>query len=191
MAGLITGGCGCGAVRFEIDRPLLSASYCHCTRCQHRTGSGAAATARAESRSVRVVEGADALRGWAPEGGREKVFCVQCGSALFSCEPGTQDYTGVRLAAIEVTPLVEQVGAEARALDRLQELLGDDRVGVDVGTIERCDQPFLAYEFFHVSAWTSESPRQPSPRPCRCRARCCTLRAQRTRPRASTLRIAS
>ena len=104
MVALITGMCGCGAVRFEIDRPLLSASYCHCTRCQHRTGSGAAATARAEQGSVRIVEGADALRGWAPEGGREKVFCTQCGSALFSCEPGSREYTGVRLGAIEGDP---------------------------------------------------------------------------------------
>ncbi len=126
MARLITGGCGCGAVRFEIDRPLLSASYCHCTRCQHRTGSGAAATARAESRSVRVVEGADALRGWAPEGGREKVFCVQCGSALFSCEPGTQDYTGVRLAAIDGDPGVRPGSRQFVAYAACWEEIPDD-----------------------------------------------------------------
>jgi len=104
MASPLTGRCGCGIVRFVVDRPLLSAAYCHCTRCQHRTGSGAAATARAESGSVRIVEGADALRGWAPEGGREKVFCAQCGSALFSCDPGSHDYTGVRLGAIDGDP---------------------------------------------------------------------------------------
>ena len=33
----LTGGCLCGGVRFEIDEPLVSASYCHCTRCQRRT----------------------------------------------------------------------------------------------------------------------------------------------------------
>ena len=55
----LTGRCGCGTVRFEVDRPFLSASYCHCTRCQHRTGSGAAATARAEPGSVRILQGAD------------------------------------------------------------------------------------------------------------------------------------
>ena len=53
---------------------------------------------------MRIVEGADSLRGWVPEGGREKVFCMQCGSALFSCDPGSRDYTGVRLGAIEGDP---------------------------------------------------------------------------------------
>jgi hypothetical protein len=43
---------------------------------------------------------------------------------------------------IQVTPFVEQVGAEAAALDRLQELLGDDRVGIDVGAIQRRHQSF-------------------------------------------------
>ena len=80
----IAGGCGCGAVRFEVSRPFVSAAYCHCTRCQRRTGAGAAATARAEPGTVRITQGKDELHGWAPEGGREKVFCVRCGSGLFS-----------------------------------------------------------------------------------------------------------
>ena len=99
----ITGGCGCGAVRFEVTRPFVSASYCHCTRCQRRTGTAAAATARAEPGTVRILAGEDQLRGWTPEGGREKVFCVRCGSALFSRDPGG-DYTGVRLGAVDGDP---------------------------------------------------------------------------------------
>ena len=43
------------------------------------------------------------------------------------------------LARIEVAPVVEQVDAEAGALDRLQVLLGDDRVGIDVGAIDAGD----------------------------------------------------
>jgi hypothetical protein len=126
MAALITGGCGCGTVRFAIDQPLLSASYCHCTRCQRRTGTAAAATARAEPGSVRIVAGADSLRCWAPEGGREKVFCVECGSALFSCEPGSQDYTGVRLGAIEGDPGVRPENRQFVAYAACWEDLPDD-----------------------------------------------------------------
>jgi hypothetical protein len=100
----IIGGCGCGAVRFEVSRPFVSAAYCHCTRCQRRSGSAAAATARAEPGSVRVTHGESELRAWAPEGGREKVFCARCGSALFSREPGTTDNTGVRLGVIDGDP---------------------------------------------------------------------------------------
>ena len=54
--------------------------------------------------SVRIVSGEEELRAWAPEGGREKVFCARCGSALFSREPGSTDATGVRLGAIDGDP---------------------------------------------------------------------------------------
>jgi hypothetical protein len=126
MSGVIEGGCGCGAVRFEVTRPFLSAAYCHCTRCQRRTGTAAAATARAEPGSVRIVQGEEALRGWAPEGGREKVFCVECGSALFSCEPGSKDYTGVRLGAVDGDPGVRPQTRQFVAFAALWEDIPDD-----------------------------------------------------------------
>src|SRR6266545_4922660 len=39
------GGCMCERVRFEIAEPLLGALYCHCKRCQRRTGSAFSVTA--------------------------------------------------------------------------------------------------------------------------------------------------
>ena len=103
MEPALTGGCGCGAVRFTVAKPFLSAGYCHCTRCQRRSGTAASANARADPGSVRVVQGEAELRAWAPEGGREKVFCVRCGSALFSRAPG-EEITGVRLGAVDGDP---------------------------------------------------------------------------------------
>lgn len=122
----ITGGCGCGAVRFEVSTPFVSAAYCHCTRCQRRTGTGAAATARAEPGSVRVTRGEDELRAWRPEGGREKVFCGSCGSALFSREPGTTDNIGVRLGAIDGDPGVRPESRQFVAYAACWEAIPDD-----------------------------------------------------------------
>ncbi len=34
-----TGGCLCGAIRYEITGPPLVAYPCHCTACQRLTGS--------------------------------------------------------------------------------------------------------------------------------------------------------
>ena len=99
-----TGSCGCGAVRFEVTAPLVSAAYCHCTRCQRRTGTAKSANARVEPGSVRVVAGEDELREWEPEGGFAKIFCGRCGSALFSRAPDSSDYSGVRLGAIDGDP---------------------------------------------------------------------------------------
>ena len=53
------------------------------------------------------------------------------------------------LAVVQVAPLVKQVGAKARALDRLQELLGDDRVGVDVFTVHGGDEALVNDKLVH------------------------------------------
>jgi hypothetical protein len=100
----LSGGCGCGAVRFEIDAPLAGAGYCHCTRCQRRSGTAASANAAPAPGSVRIVQGEDRLRAWAPEGGFEKLFCGECGSALFSRPSPGADIAGVRLGAFDDDP---------------------------------------------------------------------------------------
>jgi hypothetical protein len=100
----LTGGCGCGAVRFELSEPLLSASYCHCTRCQRRTGAAASANGAAAPGSLRIVQGEDRLRAWTPAGGWEKWFCGDCGSALFSRSPTDRSRVGVRLGALDQDP---------------------------------------------------------------------------------------
>ena len=100
----LTGGCGCGAVRYAVNAPLVSASYCHCTRCQRRTGTAASAQGRVEPGSFEIVAGEEHLRSWAPEGGFEKVFCGLCGSALWAESPTDPEVKGVRLGALDGDP---------------------------------------------------------------------------------------
>jgi hypothetical protein len=100
----LTGGCGCGAVRFEIDQPLLSASYCHCTRCQRRTGTAASANGRVAPGSFRLVAGEEHVGSWAPPTGFAKFFCGLCGSALFSRDADNPDTVGIRLGALDADP---------------------------------------------------------------------------------------
>ncbi len=102
----LTGGCGCGAVRFEVSRPLVSAHYCHCTRCQRRSGTAASANARAEPGSFRISSGESSLRAWTPEGGFEKWFCRDCGSAVFSRDPHDRDRVSVRLGTFDDDPQI-------------------------------------------------------------------------------------
>jgi len=76
MTGLpLTGGCNCGAVRFEVTAPLVVASYCHCRRCQRRSGAAASANAHPAPGTFRIVSGEDRLRVWKPDDGGEKWFC--------------------------------------------------------------------------------------------------------------------
>jgi hypothetical protein len=100
----LTGGCGCGAVRFELDRPPVAAYYCHCHRCQRRSGAAAAPSARIEPGSLRVVAGEEHLDAWKPEDGFHKVFCSLCGSALWASSPDDGEPGAVRLGAFDGDP---------------------------------------------------------------------------------------
>lgn len=101
----VTGGCLCGAIRFELTEPATAAGYCHCTRCQKRTGGASSAQARIDGRTFRLLEGEELVRGWLPPGGGfEKCFCSECGSHLFSRNPDDPTQMSIRMAAFDDDP---------------------------------------------------------------------------------------
>ncbi len=126
MSFALTGGCGCGAVRFEVTSPLVSSVYCHCTRCQRRTGTGAAVSARVEPGSFKIVTGEGRMRAWKPEGGAEKWFCGDCGSALFSRSPDDHQRIGVRLGAFDADPEIRPSAHQFVAYAAVWEAIPDD-----------------------------------------------------------------
>ncbi len=100
-----TGGCLCGAVRFEIDEPAHRATYCHCTRCQRRTGTAASAEARVDGSGFRIVAGEDHLRTWRhPDAGWEEAFCRECGAPLFSRDPDDHSEMSISMSAFDGDP---------------------------------------------------------------------------------------
>jgi hypothetical protein len=100
----LTGGCLCGGVRFELTEPPVSASYCHCTRCQRRTGTAASANARIVPGSLKIIRGEDLLRAFEPPDGSAKVFCSNCGSALWARRRDDGEPLSVRLGAFDGDP---------------------------------------------------------------------------------------
>lgn len=46
------GGCGCGHVRYEAQGHAIFVSNCHCTQCQHQTGSTSVVNAFYEAERV-------------------------------------------------------------------------------------------------------------------------------------------
>jgi hypothetical protein len=81
------------------------AGYCHCTRCQGRTGSGASAQAYVDGATFRLLKGEESLAAWRhPDGGFEKCFCRQCGAHLWSRNPDDPGQMSVRMSAFEADP---------------------------------------------------------------------------------------
>ena len=126
MSFRLTGGCACGTVRYEISSPLVSSTYCHCTRCQRRTGTAASANARVRTGSFRVLAGEDRMRAWKPDGGAEKWFCGDCGSALFSRSAGDQQQIGVRLGTLDSDPGIRPSAHQYTAYAAVWEPIPDD-----------------------------------------------------------------
>lgn len=119
----ITGGCNCGAVRFEVSEPFEASMYCHCTRCQRRNGTAASVNARTTPEAFRIVQGEDRIRAWDPPGGAAKYFCGDCGSALFSRSPGS---VGVRLGTIDGDPGIRPSYRQYTAYAAAWEPIPDD-----------------------------------------------------------------
>lgn len=114
----VKGSCLCGSVRFEITAPPESVGYCHCTRCQKRTGTGSSVGARVHAENFRFLAGEELVKGWRhADGGAEKCFCTSCGGHLFSRSVGDPVVIGVRMAAFDgdvgVTPSYRQYVAYA------------------------------------------------------------------------------
>jgi hypothetical protein len=97
----LTGGCLCGAVRYEVGEAPVVAGYCHCTRCQRRTGSAAAVSATLVPGSLDITSGEDLLASWEPPDGWKKVFCSACGGALWATNG---DVYAVRMGTFDGDP---------------------------------------------------------------------------------------
>jgi hypothetical protein len=100
----LTGGCACGTVRFAVSAPFETAGYCHCHRCQRRTGTAASLNGRIAARAFAIVAGHDAVRIWQPPDGWPKGFCGRCGGHLFSGDPDGPGMVSVRFGALDRDP---------------------------------------------------------------------------------------
>lgn len=76
-----SGGCLCGAVRYEVRGTLRPVIMCHCTQCRRSTGHVMASTAARHADFHLVKEAGLEWYTSSPEARR--AFCRRCGSTLF------------------------------------------------------------------------------------------------------------
>ena len=80
-----SGGCACGAVRFEMNDAPIYQGHCQCRQCQHMTGTGHSTMVVFRREAVKVT-GALSNWGFVADSGQTTLrhFCPTCGSPMFS-----------------------------------------------------------------------------------------------------------
>lgn len=85
MGNRTTGGCVCGAVRFEVDGEPLFSSNCHCRECQRASGSAFVPFMGFLRDAVRIAGEVRYFKRMADSGLSEtEGFCPECGVRLFA-----------------------------------------------------------------------------------------------------------
>jgi hypothetical protein len=98
-----TGGCACGAIRYETAARPQVELHCHCRDCQRRTGTGHGSYITFPQRAEVTITG-DA-REWRVAGDNGTVkahaFCPTCGTPVYLTFPAAPDLVAVHAGSLD------------------------------------------------------------------------------------------
>jgi hypothetical protein len=94
-----TGGCYCGAIRFEAGGEPFHATICHCEDCRRIAGAPAVAWFSVPTEHYRVVAGRPAVFASSEDG--ERSFCAACGTGLTFRSRTTPDEIDVATCTLD------------------------------------------------------------------------------------------
>jgi hypothetical protein len=77
----ITGGCHCGAVRYEAQGEPITHALCHCKDCRRHAGAPMVGWTMYPDSAVKVTKGTAKIYTSSEHGRRH--FCADCGTGLF------------------------------------------------------------------------------------------------------------
>lgn len=93
-----TGGCLCGAVRYQVNGPLRDVVDCHCSMCRRLHGSSGPHS-KALKTQIEITR-KEGLAWYRTSEIARRGFCQKCGSGLF-WEPDEQDATGIIAGSLD------------------------------------------------------------------------------------------
>lgn len=101
-----TGGCHCGAIRYEVRGDPVHSALCHCSDCRKAAGAPAVAWTAFSEENVTLLSGSPRERN--SSGASVRSFCGDCGTGLFfrnvEVMPGLVDVQSATLDDPEVLP---------------------------------------------------------------------------------------
>ncbi len=81
-----SGGCACGAIRYEGSTAPIAVLNCYCRDCQRSSGTGLSTVAIVPTDSLRLLRGTPRQHTSIADSGNEvkREFCPECGTPLFA-----------------------------------------------------------------------------------------------------------
>ena len=108
----LTGGCSCGAIRYEIASFPLLLYTCNCTDCQTTSGSAFALNMPVSSRDFHILKGEP--KGWhhaSPSGADvTSWFCGDCGARIYGSRQSRPESINIRAGTLDDTTWLIPVG---------------------------------------------------------------------------------
>jgi hypothetical protein len=77
----ITGGCHCGAIRYQVEGEAITHALCHCQDCRKAAGAPMVGWTMYPEAALTITKGEPTLYESSEHGRR--FFCGVCGSGLF------------------------------------------------------------------------------------------------------------
>lgn len=101
----LTGGCVCGAVRYQCDAAPITTLKCHCRDCQRVSGSPHVCAVLLPRNAFRFTKGRPKYFCTGSDSGglHQRGFCADCGSRLTGGESpdGKTDFIGVTVGSLD------------------------------------------------------------------------------------------
>lgn len=78
------GKCLCGQVEIKIDGGITDIIHCHCSLCRKNSGSAFATNGFVNASDFEITAGENSLSSFSFKPGRNRHFCLNCGSPVYS-----------------------------------------------------------------------------------------------------------
>jgi hypothetical protein len=102
MSEAYTGGCACGAIRYEISAEPVVTNDCQCRDCQRESGTGHGSHLTFPREGVKLKDDA---KHWDMVGDsgnvKTRAFCPTCGSPVYMTFAAMPDLFTVRAASLD------------------------------------------------------------------------------------------
>ena len=102
MSTPFTGGCACGAVRYQVSGEPFAMLDCQCRQCQHDSGTGHASHIAFRNADV-TVSGKASFWISVGDGGtvKRRAFCPTCGASVYMTFPERPEQFSIAAASLD------------------------------------------------------------------------------------------